>query len=81
MYLVTRTNPQPAGDAGRKDTMNYIRQTYGVPAKRGARVRYTGVGTPRYGTIKSACGGHLRVLLDGDSTPRRYHPTWEIQYL
>ena len=67
--------------------MNYIRNYYGVPAKRGGRVRYTGglqggvlVGA-RLGTIKSAHGGYLMILLDGDKYARTFHPTWNLEYI
>lgn len=60
-------------------SMEYIRKTYHVPARRGARVRFQG---RRVGRILSARGHHLRVLWDG--LPRRkafIHPTWAIEYL
>lgn len=67
-------------DNGR--TMGYIRKTYGVPAKRGGRVRYTGDSRgERFGTIKSARGGYLKIQLDGDSYTGTYHPTWKLEYL
>lgn len=61
--------------------MDYIRQRYGVPAKRGGRVRYTGGRRPRFGTITSASGGHLMIRLDGSKFSEPYHPTWELEYL
>ncbi len=62
--------------------MNYIRQYYRVPAKRGGRIKYLGgTGGPRFGTIKSAKGPHLRILLDGDRWPGHFHPTWKLEYL
>lgn len=62
-------------------SMAYIRKTYGVPAKRGARVEYTGCGKKMAGTIRSAHGGHLRIQLDGQKHAGNYHPTWELRYL
>lgn len=66
-------------------SMEYIRKSYGVPAKQGGRVRYTGDKGPhktaRYGTITGAHGSHLRIRMDGDSFSNIYHPTWEIEYL
>lgn len=65
-------------------SMEYIRKTYKVPAKRGGRVRYTGDHNgkvARCGTIKSAIGGYLKILIDGEKTARTFHPTWEIEYL
>jgi len=62
--------------------VNYIRNYYGVKAKRGGRVKYTG-GTrgERFGTIKSARGGYLKILLDGDKYAGTFHPTWKLEYL
>ncbi len=61
--------------------MDYIRRYYKVPAKRGGRVRYSGGTTTMYGTIKSARGGYLMILLDGDKYPKTFHPTWKLEYL
>lgn len=62
--------------------MNYIRSRYGVNAKRGGRVKYTGdTKGERFGTIQSARGGYLRILMDGDKHPGSYHPTWKLEYL
>lgn len=62
-------------------TMDYIRRTYGVPAKRGCRVEYTGGKAPRLGTITGACGAHILLRLDGEPRAHRYHPTWKLRYL
>lgn len=62
-------------------SFDYIRRAYNVPAKRGARVRYTGCGQNVEGTIKSAKNGHLMIILDGTKHTRPFHPTWEIEYL
>lgn len=63
-------------------SMEYIRKNYGVPAKRGGRVEFTGIsGIPKPGTIKSASGQYLRILLDGAKRPGTYHPTWNVRYL
>ena len=60
-------------------TMVSIREHRGVPAKRGMRVfdRHKN----RYGTIRSARGGYLRIQLDGDNYSFNYHPTWKLDYL
>lgn len=58
-------------------SMSYIRKYYGVPAKRGGRVEYFGV----RGTIISARGHHLNVLLDGSKCAMPFHPTWSLKYL
>lgn len=57
--------------------MNYIRLYYGVPAKRGAQVKYNG----RIGTIKGSKNGRLLIRLDGEKNIMQYHPTWNIEYL
>lgn len=66
-------------------SMEYIRRTYGVPAKRGTRIRYTDPGGVTWtGRITSARGQYLRVLVD-DRVPgyrRRLllHPAWQVTY-
>jgi hypothetical protein len=62
-------------------SMKYIRDYYSVPAKRGARVEYTGGKTPKTGVITSASGAKINVRMDGMLNPRPYQPTWEIRYL
>ena len=60
--------------------MEYIRNHYGVPAKRGGRVVYTGGRDPIHGTIVGTSGPHLKIRTD-DGKTGCYHPTWEIEYL
>ncbi len=62
-------------------SLDYIRTTYGVPATRGGRIRYTGGPTPTLGTITGTDGGHLMIKLDGLKHSNPFHPTWEIEYL
>lgn len=65
-------------------SMQYIRDAYGVPAKRGGRVRYTPYGN-RYmaheGVIVGSRGAHLRVRMGDEKKAGIYHPTWEMEYL
>lgn len=61
--------------------MEYVRKTYGVPAKRGGRVRYHGNGSAVTGTIRSAKNGRLNIQLDGDNHATPFHPTWKLEYL
>lgn len=61
-------------------SLDCIRHHYGVPAKKGGRVRYTN-GRVREGTITGARGAHLTIRMDGDSFAQPYHPTWDLQYL
>ncbi len=61
-------------------SLEYSRQFYNVPARRGAVVFYRG----RRGKVVSAINGHIRIKLDGDKQARIYHPTdedllWEQQ--
>ncbi len=65
--------------------IKYIRDYYGVPAKRGARVEFT-IPCPagdikRLGTIVGARNQYIRVRMDGEKKSHAYHPTWHIRYL
>jgi hypothetical protein len=64
-------------------SMEYIRRTYNVPAKRGARVRvdWYPPEPEREGVITGAYGALLRVRLDGEVRRRLAHPTWRVEYL
>ncbi len=69
-------------------SMQYIRDYYNVPAKRGARVSYTSPSslsskeaTTREGTITSAQGARLMILFDGMKRSMPYHPIWGLTYL
>ena len=59
-------------------SFDYVRKTYGVNAKRGTRVLYTGCGKREFGTVKSASGGRLNIKLDGVKHAMPFHPTWEL---
>lgn len=61
--------------------MQSIRDTHGVPAKRGARVEYHGGLDPVTGTVTSADGQYLRVRLDGEKRSRRFHPAWKLLFI
>jgi hypothetical protein len=62
-------------------SFQWVRDNYGVPAKRGARVEYTGGAKPQLGTIKSVSGSHIKIQLDGAKHALPFHPTWELRYL
>lgn len=62
-------------------SMDYIRKTYGVPAKRGGRVEYSGAGRPLMGTITGTEGAHLRIRLDCHKHALCFHPAWKLRYL
>jgi len=52
-------------------SLEYIRKYYGVPAKRGAQVRYKGT----HGIITGSRGAYIRVRLEGEKRSLPYHPT------
>jgi hypothetical protein len=56
-------------------TMQWVRDHYAVPAKRGGRVRFMG----GEGTITSATH-YLKVRTD-DGRKVILHPTWRVEYL
>ena len=62
-------------------SMEWVRKNYGVPAKRGGRVEYTGRGKRELGTIRWARGSYLMIQIDGVKHARPFHPTWELRYL
>jgi hypothetical protein len=57
-------------------SFDYVREYYGVPAKRGMRVTVDG----RPGRITSGNGHYIRVLFDGERRPSICHPTWRVEY-
>jgi len=61
--------------------LEYVRETYQVPAYVGARVRYTGGKYPMDGTITGERAGMIRVRLDGHKRAYNFHPKWEMEYL
>jgi len=62
-------------------SFQYIRDTYGVPAKRGTRVEYSRNGMRIQGTITGSRQQYLLVRLDGDRNSIAFHPTWNLRYL
>jgi hypothetical protein len=66
-------------------SMEWIRKTYNVPARRGGRIRFTDAHGGRWeGHITAASGPHLLVRMDGWRPKRRrarLHPTWNVEYL
>ena len=62
--------------------MKYIRDTYGVPAKRGGYINYTdSTGRKWKCRIVSAYGEKLRAVTDAGTMSFFLHPTWNIEYL
>lgn len=58
-------------------SLEYIRNYYGVQAKKGGRVKAYG----KPGTIIGARNAHLLIKLDGERHSNSYHPTDGIEYL
>lgn len=50
-------------------SFDYVRRTYGVPAKRGMRVIANG----KPGRITSGNGQYIMVRIDGDKNPSCWH--------
>jgi len=57
-------------------SLGYIRRRYGVPARRGKKVRVWG---GDIGVIVGSSDGWIKVRVGKDVFP--CHPTWEIEYL
>ena len=55
----------------------YVRDRYGVPARRGARIRFEG----RPGTVVAPRGAYVGIRLDGEKRIGNYHPTWHLDWL
>jgi hypothetical protein len=64
-------------------SMEYIRKTYGVPAKRGGHILFRKCvhEIPVKGEIVGSRGQYLRVRFPGHVVPLNLHPTWMIEYL
>ncbi len=58
--------------------LEYISNTYGVPAKMGQKVKYEG----RPGVICGTKNAYLKIQFDGEAKPDKgvFHPTWEMTY-
>lgn len=59
------------------DTGTYVRERYGVKAYERGRV----IADRKLGMITGFEDGYVLVLLDGDTEPGRWHPTWRMTYL
>ena len=62
-------------------SMDHIRRTYGVPAKRGARVQFTDAVKAVQGTIVGSRGQYIRVRWDETGFIHTMHPTWMMVYI
>lgn len=52
------------------DQYEYIRNYYGVPIKKGAKVIYKSVD----GSVTGVSGPHAMIKLDGEKHAKPYHP-------
>lgn len=83
-YYRERTEHWVRQASAARGEMASLRRYYGVPAKRGGRVRFTwrNWAGSREGTITSAESHKLWIRFDGELRPKGpFHPTWEIEYL
>jgi hypothetical protein len=66
-------------------SMKRIRDYYGVPAKRGAEIKFIdGLGVEHKCKIISAFQDSLKVRVDGIHSGRKFwllHPTWNVEYI
>ena len=64
-------------------SLKYIRDAYGVPAKRGARIKFSGdpFKPDRRGIIVGASQQYVRVRMDDEKRIWTLHPTWKIEYI
>jgi hypothetical protein len=58
-------------------SLEYIREVYNVPARRGMKVIAHG----QNGIIVGAKGPHLRIRIEGEKNILSFHPTSEMEYL
>lgn len=63
------------------DPLEYIREYYSVPANKGQRVEVELKGERKQGKIVGAHNAYIKVMIDGEKTPRIYHPTDAVEYL
>ena len=64
-------------------SMRHIRRAYGVPAKRGMRVRFSGtlLGGPVHGRISRSRGQYLLVRIEENLQLYQLHPAWKLEYM
>ena len=66
-------------------SLKYIRETYGVPAKLKACIKFSPCGDfskeVRHGRITGSDGARLRVKFEADKQIRLLHPVWSVVYI
>ncbi len=58
-------------------SFKYIRDYYGVPVKRGGKIKFRG----DLCVIRSSRNQYLRVTRLEDGRKLLLHPTWEVEYI
>lgn len=59
------------------DEFSYVREMYGVPARKDMRVVMDG----HEGRIVAGDGARLLILREGDDQPVSVHPCWRMHYI
>ncbi len=63
-------------------SLKYISESYGVPAKKGQRIIYTGLNYPRPGEIVGSHDASIKVIFDDEpETTKLYNPVWDMEYV
>ena len=63
-------------------SMDYIRRTYGVPARRGGRIKFRPCqGLEKEGFVVAASGQYIRVRFADMRRTVLLHPTWRVEYV
>ena len=57
---------------------SYVNNRYGLKLKKGIRVKYD---KDKYGVITHSAHGYVFIKLDGEDKSKRFHPTWNLEYL
>lgn len=70
----------PVSERSKCRHMAQVRDYYGVPAKRGGRVLFTGLKHPVAGRIISAREMKLWIRTNDGRRFGPLHPTWEMEY-
>jgi len=62
-------------------SLDYIRNTYRVPAQKDGLVEYSGGKKTVLGRITGARDGHILIRLFDMRHAMPFHPTWKLRYL
>lgn len=63
-------------------SLEYIRKRYQVPARRGARIKFSPcAGIIKEGFVVAASGKYIRVRFTDFRRTVLLHPSWQVEYL